>query len=228
MLGVVPTAEALRMARDVGMDLVEISPNERPPICRIMDFGKHKYDQAKKQKQRHHEQKIKEVRLRPKTDEHDRTIKMNRARGFLKDGDRVQFTMLFRGRERFRHDLGLKAFNDIIKMLEDDAKVDRYPKAMGRRMTMVLAPLKPGSPSGKPKPKSMPKPKSAPTAEAAKPDAKPGSSPDVKPDSTPEAKPDAVVAAPDTGSPAVVPAPAPQQPDPAPASQAGPASPAAD
>ncbi len=185
MLGVVPTTEALRMARDAGMDLVEISPNERPPVCRIMDFGKHKYDQSKKQKQRHHEQKIKEVRLRPKTDEHDRTIKMNRSRGFLKDGDRVQFTMLFRGRERFRHDLGLQAFNDIIKMLEDVAKVDRYPKAMGRRMTMVLAPLKPGSPSSKPKPKSKPKdklkseqkPEETPAGEVAE----PASTPDAKP-----------------------------------------------
>ncbi len=211
MLGVVPTAEALRMARDVGMDLVEISPNERPPVCRIMDFGKHKYDQAKKQKQRHHEQKIKEVRLRPKTDEHDRTIKMNRASGFLKDGDRVQFTMLFRGRERFRHDLGLAAFNEIIKMLEDVAKVDRYPKAMGRRMTMVLAPLKPGTPSAKPKTKTKPKPKTPPTGEGPKPDAKPSTGSDPKPDAAvPEAG-----SPPSATAPVTVPAPA-QQPAAAP------------
>lgn len=205
MLGVVPTAEALRMARDVGMDLVEISPNERPPVCRIMDFGKHKYDQAKKLKQRHHEQKIKEVRLRPKTDEHDRTIKMNRARGFLEEGDRVQFTMLFRGRERFRHDLGLQAFEDIIKTLEDVSKVDRFPKALGRRMTMVLAPLKPGVPSGKPKPKAKPKPQAAPTGEAAPSDAKPDAGPET--------------AAPQADAPASksAAAPAPQQPDQTPA-----------
>ncbi len=218
MQGVVPTSEALRMAREIGMDLVEISPNERPPVCRIMDFGKHKYDQSKKLKQRHHEQKIKEVRLRPKTDEHDRTIKMNRARGFLKDGDRVQFTMLFRGRERFRHDLGLQAFNAIIKALEDVAKVDRYPKAMGRRMTMVLAPLKLGAPSGKPKPKSKPKSKPTPSGEAPKPGSKPDAKPaDVKPadatlaagakpaDAKPDAQPDpGVKPEPDTGAPKAV------------------------
>ena len=186
MLGIISTDEALRKARDAGMDLVEVSPNERPPVCRIMDYGKHKYNQAKKQKQRHHEQKIKEVRLRPKTDEHDKGIKLKRAQGFLEQGDRVQFTMLFRGRERFHHEVGLAIFNDIIKKLEPVAKVDRYPRAMGRRMTMVLVPAKtvsPGKPKPKPKPKaeakskapaqpqgSMPQPKPAtPAAEAAPP-----------------------------------------------------------
>ncbi len=229
MLGVVSTTEALRLARDAGMDLVEISPNERPPVCRIMDFGKHKYDTAKKSKQRHHEQKIKEVRLRPKTDEHDRTIKMNRARGFIKDGDRVQFTMLFRGRERFRHDLGLQAFNDIIKMLEDVAKVDRYPKAMGRRMTMVLAPLKPGESSGKPKPKKPPKDKSkSQPTDAPKSEQKPETAPTgevAKLAPTPDAKP-ASASAPSAGN--LPPKPAPAEPTSAPATQPDSASPAAD
>ncbi|MFQ5412358.1 MAG: translation initiation factor IF-3 [Phycisphaerae bacterium] len=151
MIGVVPTAEALRMARDAGLDLVEMSPNERPPVCKIMDYGKHKYLQSKKQKQKHHEQRIKEVRMRPKTDEHDRTIKMKRARAFLEHGDRVQFTMLFRGRERFRQDMGLNIFNSIVQALEDIAKVDRAARAMGKRMTMVLAPLKVSSSTQKPK-----------------------------------------------------------------------------
>lgn len=183
MIGVVPTAEALRMAREAGLDLVEISPTERPPVCKIMDFGKHKYDQSKKQKQKHHEQRIKEVRLRPKTDEHDREIKLKRARGFLEHGDRVQFTMLFRGRERFRQDVGLGIFNEIVQALEDIAKVDRAAKAMGRRMTMVLAPLK--AAPGAPKPKQagqVAKPAGTPrAAEAAVESAEPAPTVGQKP-----------------------------------------------
>ena len=167
MLGIISTEEAMRKARDAGMDLVEVSPNERPPVCRIMDYGKHKYNQAKKQKQRHHEQKIKEVRLRPKTDPHDKGIKLKRAQGFLEQGDRVQFTMLFRGRERFHHEVGMAIFNDIIKELEPVAKVDRYPRALGRRMTMVLVPAKTPSPS---KPKPKPKAQAKGSEPAAKPE----------------------------------------------------------
>jgi len=201
MLGVVPTAEALRMARDVGLDLVEMSPNERPPVCKIMDYGKHKYLQSKKQKQKHHEQKIKEVRLRPKTDEHDRTIKMNRARAFLKHGDRVQFTMLFRGREQYRKDRGLDAFNSIVQALEDIAKVDRAPKVMGKRMTMVLAPLKAVTPQSKPKPKPKPKPKQDNTVEAASSDPTDSNSPSTttEPATTPAAE--SPISQPESASP---------------------------
>ena len=173
MLGVMPTNEAMRLARDAGMDLVEVSPNERPPVCRIMDYGKHKYNQAKKLKQRHHEQKIKEVRLRPKTDLHDREIKLKRAQGFLEQGDRVQFTMLFRGRERFHREVGLGIFNEIVKTFEQIAKVDRPARALGRRMTMVLAPLKAASPSKakakqkSPTPTKPKRPKAEATAPAA-------------------------------------------------------------
>lgn len=152
MLGIIPTEEALRRAREAGMDLVEMSPQERPPVCRIMDYGKHKYQLSKKQKQKHHEQKIKEVRIRPKTDEHDREIKVKHAREFLEHGDRVQFTMLFRGRERFHQEISLQSFRDIAKELEDIAKIDAPPRFMGRRMTMVLAPQK--LPTAKPKPKA--------------------------------------------------------------------------
>ncbi len=168
MIGVVPTAEALRMAREAGMDLVEMSPNERPPVCKIMDFGKHKYDLSKKQKQKHHEHKLKEVRLRPKTDSHDREIKLKRARSFLEHGDKVQFTMLFRGRERFRQDLGLQTFRGIADDLEDVAKVHAPAKAMGRRMTMVLAPLK-SAPAPKQKPKMKAKKPPRPLASGDEP-----------------------------------------------------------
>ncbi len=146
-----PTEEALRLAGDARQDLVEVSPTERPPVCKIMDYGKHKYVQSKKQRQKHHEQKLKEVRLRPKTDPHDKGIKLNRARSFLEQGNRVQFTMLFRGRERFHKEVGLKIFHGIVASLEDVAKVERPPIALGRRMTMILVPSKVGG-SKKPKP----------------------------------------------------------------------------
>ena len=100
------------VAREAGLDLVEVSPHETPPVCRIIDWGKHKYDQRKKQKQQqHHEYVLKEVRLRPKTDDNDRKIKMNRAKSFLEHGHKVQFTMLFRGRERSHSDIAFAAFN---------------------------------------------------------------------------------------------------------------------
>jgi translation initiation factor IF-3 len=157
-MGVVPTDEARRMAYDAGMDLVEVAPTERPPVCRIMDYGKFKYGQKKK-KQKHHEQKLKEVRLHPKIGDHDRDRLMNRAAEFLEKGDKVQLTMIFRGRERFHQDLGQSVFNAIISKLGDNVKVERPVRNEGRRMTMVLAPgvKKPvGAPAG-PKPPSAPK-----------------------------------------------------------------------
>lgn len=140
--GVVPTDEALRLARDVGLDLVEVSPMERPPVCKIMDYGKHKYLQSKKEKHKHHEQKIKEVRMRPKTDVHDREIKLKHAREFLEEGDRVLFSMRFKGREKFHRDLGQAAFKEIVEALADIAKVEQPASMLGMRMTMTLVPLK--------------------------------------------------------------------------------------
>ena len=141
--GVMDTVEALRMTRELGLDLVEIAPQERPPVCRIMDYGKHKYNLKKKQKQHSsHDVIQKEVRLRPKTDDHDREIKMDRAERFLAQGHKVQFTMLFRGRERQHRDLAFAMFQKIIGQFGEDTKVERAPKFEGRRMTMVLAPAK--------------------------------------------------------------------------------------
>ncbi|MBX3396576.1 MAG: translation initiation factor IF-3 [Phycisphaerae bacterium] len=142
MIGVVPTDEALRMARDAGLDLVEMSPNERPPVCKIMDYGKHKYQLSKKSKQKHHEQKIKEVRLRPKTEEHDLEVKLKRARTFLEHGDRVLITMLFKGRERFHQDIAYQTFREIAQDFAELAKVDQPPRLLGKKMSMVLAPTK--------------------------------------------------------------------------------------
>jgi translation initiation factor IF-3 len=141
-VGVVETAEALRMAREVDMDLVEVAPTERPPVCRIMDFGKQKYRQNKKQKKRVHEQQLKELRLRPNTDTHDLEVKIRRAREFLKRGDRVQFTMMMRGRERFHSDMALASMRQIAEGLAECSHVERPARPEGRRITMVIVPGK--------------------------------------------------------------------------------------
>ena len=150
-LGILPTGEALRIADEAGLDLVEVAPQDRPPVCRIMDYGKWKYEQKKNLKQRHGvEQQIKEVRMRPKTDIHDRQIKVGHAREFLEKGYRVQFTMVYRGRERFHQDIGYEAFREILAELADVSKVDQPPRQEGRRMSMLLASTV--TPSAKPKP----------------------------------------------------------------------------
>lgn len=140
-LGVIDTREALRRAREAGLDLVEVAPNERPPVCRIMDYGKWKYMQKKNVK-RHHEQQLKEVRLRPKTDTHDRDIKVNHALEFLRRGDKVQFTMVFRGRERAHREIGMTTFQEILTLLGDRVKIERPPSMDGRSMVMIVSPVK--------------------------------------------------------------------------------------
>lgn len=140
-LGIVSNLEALRMAREAGLDLVEVAPNVRPPVCRLMDYGKWKYQQKKNVK-RTHEQQLKEVRLRPKTDTHDREIKINRAIKFFKKGDKVQFTMVFRGRERSHRDIGFATFREIIEYFGAKVKIERAPSMDGRHMVMILVPVK--------------------------------------------------------------------------------------
>lgn len=144
-LGVIPVAEAQRLAREGGFDLVEVSPMERPPVCRIMDYGKYKYERKKRQKtaQGGHVVVLKEIRLRPKTDTHDREVKMKRALDFLGNGNKVQFTMLFRGRERVHRGRATDIFQGILNELGETVKVERYPAMEGRRMTMVVSPVKP-------------------------------------------------------------------------------------
>jgi len=140
-IGVIPTDEALRRARAAGLDLVEVAPHERPPVCRIMDYGKFKYSQ-KKRKHKQHEQRLKEIRLHPDIGEHDREIKLNQALAFLDKGDKVQFTMIFRGRERFHQEIGYQIFNAIIERVAQKAKIERHPRSEGHRMVMILAPAK--------------------------------------------------------------------------------------
>jgi translation initiation factor IF-3 len=144
-LGIVATRDALMMARDVGLDLVEVAPQSKPPVCRLMDYGKFKYDQKKKAhkaKVKQHAAILKEVRLRPKTDAHDRDFKLKQARGFLEKGDKVQFTMLFRGREMIHMDRAQEMFVALAQELLDVARVESEPRRMGRRMTMVVTPDK--------------------------------------------------------------------------------------
>ena len=140
-LGILTTDEALKAARKVNLDLVEVAPTERPPVCRIMDFGKFKYQQKKRQHKSHtHQIKIKEIRVRPKTGEHDIGVKVNRARDFLVHKDKVIVTVTFRGREMAHIEEGRRVIDGIIASLEDVSKVEAAPVHHGRRMIATLAP----------------------------------------------------------------------------------------
>ena len=142
-IGIVSADEGLARAREAGLDLVEVSPNAEPPVCRIMDFGKWLYEQKRKNKQSHKKQHVtvlKEIRLRPKIDPHDRGIKVDHAIKFVEKGHKVQFTMLFRGREMMHIDHAYTIMEDILVTMEEYAKIDRPAKMLGRRMTMVVAP----------------------------------------------------------------------------------------
>jgi len=143
MLGVIPTEEAQSLASEAGLDLVEVASTERPPVCRIMDFGKFKYEQKKKlsKNQKQHQVQVKEIRLRPKTGDHDIEFKVKRARQFLEHRDKVKVNVQFRGRENAHRDRGRELLEQIMTSLEDIAKVEKTPgMESGRNMTMVLAP----------------------------------------------------------------------------------------
>jgi translation initiation factor IF-3 len=143
MLGVIPTSDALRQALEIGLDLVEVAPNERPPVCRIMDYGKFKYEQKKKHSNsaKQHQVQLKEIRLRPKTGEHDIDFKIKQAREFLSHKDKVKLNIIFRGRENAHHDRGREILAGIIDQLQDVAKIEKPPGLEGgRNMTAVLAP----------------------------------------------------------------------------------------
>jgi translation initiation factor IF-3 len=140
-VGLVPTEQALAMAVERGMDLVEVNAKSRPPVCRIMDYGRYKYEQNKKAheaKARQHRQKLKTVRLRPKTDPHMLEIRVAAAREFLERGDKVQLMILFRGREMAHQEIGIKQCEEVALRLADLARVEQAPRIEGRRMTMLL------------------------------------------------------------------------------------------
>ena len=143
MVGVLSAEEGLQMAIDAGLDLVEVSPNADPPVCKILDYGKFKYEQQKKRNEARKKQKIievKEIKMRPGIDEHDYQVKMRSMRRFLGDGDKVKVTIRFRGREMAHQELGMRVLDRVCDDLEEMIKVEMIPQMEGRLMTMVLAP----------------------------------------------------------------------------------------
>ncbi len=142
-VGVVDTASALQRAMDVGLDLVEVSPNAEPPVCKIIDYGKLKYQEQKKRNEARKKQKtidVKEIKLRPNIDTHDYDVKMRNARRFIDDGDKVKVTLRFRGREMAHQDLGAQVLERVRTELDEIAKVEQMPKMEGRQMVMVISP----------------------------------------------------------------------------------------
>ncbi|MDP5305824.1 translation initiation factor IF-3 [Paracoccus sp. 2205BS29-5] len=142
-VGVVPPSVGLDMARDAGLDLVEISPNATPPVCKVMDLGKFKYEQQKREAEARKKQKIidiKEVKFRPGTDTHDYDVKMRNVMKFLEGGDKVKVTLRFRGREMAHQDLGLDLLNRVRDDVGEAGKVEAMPKLEGRQMVMMIAP----------------------------------------------------------------------------------------
>ncbi len=137
--------EAIRLAENRGFDLIEISPNANPPVCKLLDYGKYRYEQMKKEKlQRKHQQQtqVKEIRLHPNTDDHDFEYKARHARRFLEEGNKVKATVIFKGREITYKDQGEEILQRLLEKVEDVTKVEQKPKMEGRSMIMMLAPEK--------------------------------------------------------------------------------------
>jgi translation initiation factor IF-3 len=145
MVGVVSVKEGIRLAEEAGLDLVEISPNAEPPVCKILDYGKYKYQMQKKAQEAKKKQKvieIKEIKIRPNIDKHDLEIKMRHVREFLAEGDKVKFTLRFRGREMAHQEIGMALLLKIKEELKDVVKVDQEPSSEGRQMVMMVSPAK--------------------------------------------------------------------------------------
>jgi translation initiation factor IF-3 len=141
--GVVPTMRAIEMAQSVGLDLVEVSPGTTPPVCKILDYGKYRYQQQKKKAEAKRKQKvvdIKEIKMRPNIDDHDYEVKAKAMRRFFEEGDKVKVTLRFRGREMAHQELGMKLLDRVKADFDPVAKVEQTPKLEGKQMMMVLAP----------------------------------------------------------------------------------------
>ena len=141
--GVVSTKDALIKAEQVGLDLVEISPNVDPPVCKILDFGKYRYEQQKQKKlnkKKQHIIQVKEIRIRPNTGDHDLLTKLNKAQKFISAGAKLKVTVMFRGREMSRQGAGMDLLKRVSKILEDVAKIDKEASMEGRRMSIILSP----------------------------------------------------------------------------------------
>ncbi len=141
-VGVVPLSQALAIARERDLDVVEVAPQAAPPVCRLMDYGKYIYERARREKGARKAQRveIKEIRLRPKTGQHDRNLKVKRIRDFLTKGHKVKVRVLFRGRERSHPEIGREMLQGLAEELGDMASVEQYPKIDGRSMLMILSP----------------------------------------------------------------------------------------
>lgn len=139
-LGIMPTDKALERSREAGLDLVEVAPDEKPPVCRIMDFGKYKYEKKKRTGQSSRHVKTKEIRLRPKTGEHDIEFKTKRAKKFLLHKDKVQVTVIFRGREMAHIEEGRRVMNEVVEELMEVGKLETPPRQHARRMICTIAP----------------------------------------------------------------------------------------
>ena len=142
-LGVIDTIDAIRKAEDFGLDLVEVQPNADPPVCKILDYGKFKYEAQKRANEARKKQKIieiKEIKLRPNIDEHDYQVKMRNVQKFLNAGDKVKVTLRFRGREMAHQEIGVNVLTRVREETDEFAKVEAMPKLEGRQMIMVLAP----------------------------------------------------------------------------------------
>jgi translation initiation factor IF-3 len=143
MLGVFGVKQAIEKARDAGLDLVEISPNAEPPVCKILDYGKYKYEKQKKANEAKKKQKtvdVKEIKLRPAIGDHDYEVKLKAARKFIENGDKLKVTLRFRGREMAHMELGMEVVNRLRDDLADIAKVDQHAKTEGRQILMVMSP----------------------------------------------------------------------------------------
>jgi len=214
-LGVLATHEALRMAEEKGLDLVEVSPKAMPPVCRIMDYGKFKFEQAKKANQaRKHASviEIKEIKFRPKTDDHDFDFKVKHIRRFLEEGNKVRLVIAFRGREIVHPETGRAMLDAVIRALVDIAHVEQMPQMDGRKMLMTISPkpARPGAPAPGPGPgpsgPPAPRPASAapaptagtPTPQPAPAQAKPPT-PTPAPTSMPTSVPEAAAKSPEPG-----------------------------
>ena len=143
MVGVISKEEGIEIAFEAGLDLVEVSPNADPPVCKVLDYGKYKYEAQKKANEARKKQKVidvKEIKMRPGIDENDYQVKMRSVRRFLDEGDKVKMTIRFRGREMAHQELGMKVLDRVREDVDELAKVEQFPKSEGRLMTMVIAP----------------------------------------------------------------------------------------
>lgn len=147
-LGVMPTIQALRRAEMANLDLVEVQPRAKPPVCKIMDYGKYKYEQARKlaeSKKKQQQIELKEVKFRPKTGEHDFEVKVKNLKRFLEKGNKGKVTVMFRGREIVHPEMGREMLNKVIATLGEEAVVEQHPRLEGRQMVMIVAPARHGS-----------------------------------------------------------------------------------